>query len=204
MGEVICTLVYPGSQRRDLVLPDHIPVDQLVNSLAKALGLERSREIYYELHQPDGDALRRIPGARTLQQAFVLNGSCLHLVQVHEDPEHTAFLVTDGGHQIRLRQSTLIGRLTPKVHIDVDLTPMDAAKVVSRRHAAITRVASHYLIKDLGSRNGTFIKDIRLKKDESRVLHPGDVICFGSLEKGVKLCFKGPLDRNCPLSGEGG
>jgi hypothetical protein len=177
------------------VLPDHIPVHQLVNSLAKALGLERSREIYYELHLPDGDELRRIPEARTLQQAFVLSGSTLHLVQVHEDPQQSAFLVTDGGQEIRLRQSTLIGRLTPEVHVDVDLTPMDSAKVVSRRHAAITRVTSHYLIKDLGSRNGTFIDEIRLKSDESRVLHPGDQICFGSLEKGVRLLFKGNAGR---------
>jgi hypothetical protein len=204
MGEVICTLVFSESQRRDLVLPDHIPVHQLGDSLARALGLPRSRDVYYELHLPDGDELRRIPEARSLQQAYVLNGSCLHLVMVQEDPEQTAFLVTEGGQKMRLRQSTLIGRLTAEVHIDIDLTALDTEKVVSRRHAAIRRTVSHFLIKDLGSRNGTFVNNIQLKKDESRVLHPGDRICFGSLEKGVELQFKGRIDSGYSSAGEEG
>jgi len=192
MGEVICSVTYNQTQRRDLVLPDNIPVHQLVHSLARALGLPRSRETFYELHVPDGKEMRRIPDSRTLQQTFILNGGCLHLVSVKEDLKFTAFLVSKGGVEIRLRQSTIIGRLTPKVHVDVDLSPMDLATVVSRRHTVITHISSQYLIKDLSSHNGTFVNEVRLREAESLVLHDGDEICFGSLEKGVRLNFSAP------------
>jgi len=189
MGEVVCSVKYRGSQRRDLVLPDHIPVHQLTGAIALALGLPKNREIYYELQIPDGKEWRRIPDSRTLQQAFVMNGSMIHLVQKKEDLKNRAFLKGKRGLQIRLRENTIIGRLTPEVHVDVDLSSMDREKVVSRRHAAITHVSYHYVIKDLDSHNGTFVNDISLKQGESIVLHPGDEVCFGSREKGVRLTF---------------
>jgi hypothetical protein len=190
MGEVVCSVKYGESQQRDLVLPDHIPVHQLVNSMAKALGLPLNRDYYYELKTLDGEELHRIPESRTLRSAFILNGSYLYLVQEREDETHRAFLAGKKGIRLRLRENTIVGRLTPDVHVDIDLTPMDHEKVVSRRHAAITHVSYHYVIKDLSSRNGTYVNNTCLQENESIVLHPGDEICFGSLDKGVRLRFE--------------
>lgn len=189
MGEVVCSVKYQKSQQRDLVLPDHIPVHQLVDVIALALNLPKNRDIYYELQVPEGDQMRRLPDSRTLQQAFILNGSKIHLVQKKEDPLSRAFLVGKNNLKIRLRENSILGRLTPDIHVDVDLSALDQNKVVSRRHAAITHVSYHYVIKDLDSHNGTFVNKIRLKKGESVVLHPGDRLCFGSLEKGVRLTY---------------
>jgi hypothetical protein len=193
MGEVVCSVLFQGKQQRDLVLPDYIPVHQLVNSIVSALRLPISRDLFYELKIKEGDELRQIPGSRTLQQAFILNGSFLYLIQEKEDLRHTAFLESKGGMRFRLRENTIIGRLTPDVHVDIDLTSADLNKVVSRRHAAITHVSAHFVIKDLGSHNGTYVNDIQVRQAQSIVLHPGDEICFGSLEKGVRLKFTTPL-----------
>ena len=192
MGEVVVSIIFRQSQQRDLVLPDHIPVHQLVKSLSQALGMPMSDEYYYELNIPDGDDLRRIPGSRTLQQAFILNGSYLHLKQIREDLSKIAYLDTQNDARFRLRQSTIIGRLTHDIPVDIDLTSLDSEKVISRRHAAITRLTAHHVIKDLNSHNGTFVNGNPLRKGESLVLHTGDEICFGSLEKGVRLRFTTP------------
>lgn len=189
MGEIVCSLIYKDAQHRDMVLPDHIPVHQLVNSIATALGLPTSRDILYDLSITDGSEIHRIPGSRTLQQAYVLDGSYLHLTAEKQDASHAAFLESSSGMRIRLRENTIIGRLTPEIHVDVDLSPLDHGRVASRNHASITHVSAHYVIKDLGSHNGTFINEIILQKGQSVVLHPGDEICFGGLEKGVRLKY---------------
>lgn len=48
---------------------------------------------------------------------------------------------------------------------------------VSRQHAAITVSDSHVTIRDLGSKNGTFVGTRALVTEER--LHDGDEICFG-------------------------
>jgi hypothetical protein len=189
MGEVVCTVFFGNKQKRDLILPDFIPSHQLANVIAMALKMPDDKNTYYELKIPDGESLQRLPDSITLQQSYILNGSTIYLTQEKEDPRNRAFLVGPKGLKMRLREHTLIGRLTPKVFVDIDLSPMDEQKVISRRHAAITHVSYHYVIKDLDSHNGTFINEIMLKQGQSVVLHPGDEICFGSLEKGVRLKF---------------
>jgi serine/threonine protein kinase len=49
---------------------------------------------------------------------------------------------------------------------------------ISRQHAALERSKDGYLIKDLGSKNGTFVNGERLKG--IRRLHPGDVVDLGN------------------------
>lgn len=189
MGEVVCTVIFQGQQRRDLVLPDDVPVHLLVNALANALGMSTSKDIFYDLKVIDGANERRIPESRTLQQAFICNGAILHFVQEKESAGGRACLSGANDVRYRLRENTIIGRLTRDIHVDIDLSLLDLNKVVSRRHAVITRVSLHYLLKDAGSQNGTFVNQTRVRADESVVLHPGDEICFGSLDKGVRLKF---------------
>lgn len=50
---------------------------------------------------------------------------------------------------------------------------------VSRHHAEITYANGHYLLRDLGSRNGTFLNDRRLEPYKVHILNPRDQIRFG-------------------------
>lgn len=57
---------------------------------------------------------------------------------------------------------------------------------VSGRHAAVFRQNDQWVLRDLGSTNGTWINETRLKGD--RVLQPEDVIRFGA--DGPRLAFQ--------------
>ena len=66
---------------------------------------------------------------------------------------------------------------------------------VSRRHAVILAVAGDFVVRDEGSRHGTFLNGQRVTQ---HVLAPGDVLQFGSPE-GPELRFLGnPADRDDP------
>ncbi len=68
------------------------------------------------------------------------------------------------------RENLLVGR-------DLDATIQVADQGVSRRHAEIIRVGELCLLKDCGSRNGTFINDDKVTE---RVLREGDRIRVGN------------------------
>jgi putative nucleotidyltransferase with HDIG domain len=57
-----------------------------------------------------------------------------------------------------------------------DIQILDTA--ASRKHAEIFTLGGMHVIRDLDSRNGTFVNDMRI--DEEIVLHPGDRIRIGS------------------------
>ena len=58
---------------------------------------------------------------------------------------------------------------------------------VSGRHAALFRAGTDWMVRDLGSSNGTWVNGTRIKGD--RLLRPDDVIRFGS--GGPQLLFVG-------------
>ena len=86
--------------------------------------------------------------------------------------------------QVRIvrKEFATIGR-----HPAADL-PFDAARDldVSGRHAAVFRQEGRWMVRDLGSSNGTWVNGARLKGD--RALAPGDVLRFGST--GPQLRFQ--------------
>ncbi len=57
---------------------------------------------------------------------------------------------------------------------------------VSRQHAEISYAAGHYLLRDLGSTNGTFINEQRLDASRPYVLEANDILRFGNI---VRLKF---------------
>jgi NADPH-dependent 2,4-dienoyl-CoA reductase/sulfur reductase-like enzyme len=52
---------------------------------------------------------------------------------------------------------------------------------VSRRHAEITYANGHFLLRDLGSKNGTFLNDKRLEPHSVHILNPHDQVRFGTV-----------------------
>jgi pSer/pThr/pTyr-binding forkhead associated (FHA) protein len=57
---------------------------------------------------------------------------------------------------------------------------------VSRVHAVLERLGDTWTVRDLGSRNGTFVNGARIIGEHA--LHPGDEILLGRL----RLVFRGP------------
>jgi NADPH-dependent 2,4-dienoyl-CoA reductase/sulfur reductase-like enzyme/pSer/pThr/pTyr-binding forkhead associated (FHA) protein len=76
--------------------------------------------------------------------------------------------------EMRLSKTKVIaiGR-QPGMHILIDQGS------VSRRHAEISYANGRYLLRDLGSSNGTFINDVNITPQSVHVLKPGDILRFG-------------------------
>jgi len=84
---------------------------------------------------------------------------------------------------------TTIGRKDPVtgIHPDIDLTPADSQRSISRRHAKIFRRGEKYfLVEEIGTMNGTFVNGVRIETGVPTEMKPGDEIRCGL----VPLLFK--------------
>ena len=87
----------------------------------------------------------------------------------------TAFFFSSG-------DETTIGRADPVTGIlpDIDLTPVDNNRSVSRRHAKIIRSGGDYhVLEEVGTVNGTFVNDQRIPTGVPVTLHNGDLLKIG-------------------------
>ena len=78
----------------------------------------------------------------------------------------------------------MVGRATGdwRTAPDLDLEPLDAGRVVSRRHAQLECGPRGVFLRDLGSTNGTAVAGRRLEKEELVRLRDGDLVNFGGVE----------------------
>jgi len=189
MGEVACTLLFGEDEIRDLVLPDHVPVHLVITAFVKAFGLPSSSEYNYDLLLIEGETKRVISNSRNLNQALVLNGSTLNLIVEIDTNQYKGYLIAEDGYRYKLRENTIIGRLTEETHVDIDISNLDINKVVSRKHAIISRVERNFYIKDNRSKNGVFVNGEKVPDGQSLALQNGDLVRFGSINKGVELKF---------------
>lgn len=77
---------------------------------------------------------------------------------------------------------TTIGRKDPVTGIypDIDLSPFDAQRSVSRRHAKIYRRGTKFFLgEEIGTMNSTFLNGVRLETGVPAEIHPGDELRFG-------------------------
>ena len=84
---------------------------------------------------------------------------------------------------------TLIGRFDPVTEQmpDVDLTPVDLKRSVSRRHARLVRTGDGFaLTEEVGALNGTFVNGTKLDTGRPHPVKNGDQVGIGM----VKLVFK--------------
>lgn len=87
----------------------------------------------------------------------------------------TAFFFSNG-------DETTIGRADPVTGIlpDIDLTPVDTNRSVSRRHAKILKSGEEYLIlEEVGTVNGTYVNDQRIPTGVPVAVHNGDLLKIG-------------------------
>jgi CRP-like cAMP-binding protein len=87
----------------------------------------------------------------------------------------TAFFFSSG-------DETTIGRADPVTGIlpDIDLTPVDTNRSVSRRHAKIIKTGQDYhVLEEVGTVNGTYVNDQRIPTGVPVTMHDGDLIKIG-------------------------
>jgi hypothetical protein len=66
---------------------------------------------------------------------------------------------------------------------DIDITPLDAERTLSRRHAKIVvRDGDFYVREEIGTRNGTFVNGERVQTGVDVKLSSGDRLRFGLVE----------------------
>ncbi|MEO1665686.1 MAG: FHA domain-containing protein [Chloroflexota bacterium] len=69
---------------------------------------------------------------------------------------------------------------------DIDMsTPGFAEAGISRRHAVIEKKDNWIVLRDLGSKNGTYLNGIPLVPNQPRVLRNGDEVRFGLVKTRV-------------------
>jgi CRP-like cAMP-binding protein len=80
---------------------------------------------------------------------------------------------------------TTIGRRDPVTGIDpdIDLTPVDVQRSISRRHAKIyRRDGKFFAAEEIGTMNGTFVNGVRLETGVPLEIKAGDEVRFGVVE----------------------
>ncbi len=105
-----------------------------------------------------------------LAQTYV--GSLILMVIGQEQP-----IILKGSTQVTL------GRYNPgETAPSIDLTPYKADMLgVSRQHARIRRSEDRYTIEDIGSTNGTWVNETRLKPHQFHEIESGALIRLGQL-----------------------
>lgn len=107
-------------------------------------------------------------------------------VEVHLEAAGPALLVMKGSNETFLLDvpSTSIGRSPNAIVYLDDVT-------VSRLHAEISRSGNSYMVRDLGSLNGTYVNRARISEVQ---LEPGDELQVGKF----RLLFLSAGDRSSP------
>jgi len=98
-----------------------------------------------------------------------------------------AFRLIHEGTGVEIRLPLGDGALTvgrPGGDPDVDISGFPEASVVSRKHARLVVEAGAVSIEDLGSANGTYVNNVRVRSPHA--LSDGDRIAFG---QGAKVVF---------------
>lgn len=131
----------------------------------------------------DGDKTVVIAKVDSLQDALGPQDNAS--VDLQSLPQHCGTLMVRSGPQAGQRfvldaSLTKLGR-----HPDSEISLDDIS--VSRRHAEIERQSTEYVLRDVGSMNGTYVNQ---KRADGVVLQQGDEILVGRF----RLIFLGPVE----------
>jgi len=112
------------------------------------------------------------PPENVVKLARTYAGSLILVVVGQEQP-----IILKGSEEVTLGRSNP-GETAPSV----DLTPFNADLLgVSRQHARIRRSEDRYTIEDIGSTNGTWVNEIRLRPHQFYEIENGALIRLGQL-----------------------
>ena len=165
-----------------------------------AVMIDQSAFTFILKHNPEiAIRMMRKLVVRLQQTTQLLEDAVGHKVDIEEsgikdtesgsEPDPHARLVEIGsGITFPLADSrdTTVGRIDPVTGIlpDVDLTPVDGKRSISRRHARIRHQddGSYGVIEDVGTMNGTFVNGVRLVAGRLVPVVNGDTVVFGTIQ----------------------
>jgi hypothetical protein len=106
---------------------------------------------------------------------------------VKPDPTARLVEITTGiSFPLAAGKETTVGRIDPVTGInpEVDLTPVDGKRSISRRHARIKREpdGTFSVVEDVGTMNGTFVNGVRLAAGRPVPVASGDTVVFGTIQ----------------------
>src|SRR5687767_4462192 len=107
-----------------------------------------------------------------------------------DGPEKLVHAASGMQFQLSTGSETTIGRKDPVTGIlpDIDLTPVDTNRSVSRRHAKILKSDNDYhVLEEVGTVNGTYVNDQRIPTGVPVTLHNGDLVKIGLIA--MKVVF---------------
>lgn len=183
------------------MLEDEVPrsATAIAKTEVEAVMIDRSAFTFILKHNPEITIriMRKLVG-RLRQTTQLLEEAVGHKVDLSAsdvspkpkaapDPNARLVEVTSGlVFPLAEDGETTVGRIDPVtgIHPDVDLTPVDGKRSISRRHARIRREkdGSYSVIEDVGTMNGTFVKGVRLTAGKPHPLEPGDTVIFGTIQ----------------------
>lgn len=102
-------------------------------------------------------------------------------LEVEEDSSGTVYEIQGS--------EALVGRYDPVTEMrpEVDLTPVDLKRSVSRRHARLIQTDEGYAVtEEVGALNGTFVNGTKVVTGKPHPLSDGDKVSFGM----VKLVYR--------------
>lgn len=111
-------------------------------------------------------------------------------VETEAPPEHLVHKKSGMDFSFARGTETSVGRRDPVTGIypDVDLSPVDSQRSISRRHAKIFRRGEKYFLsEEIGTMNGTFVNGERLETGVPAEVKPGDELRFGVVELEFRL-----------------
>jgi len=164
-----------------------------------AVVIDQSAFTFILKHNPEiAIRMMRKLAIRLQQTTDLLEEAVGHKVDLEEsgmieappaDPDPRARLVeVNSGITFPLADSreTTVGRIDPVTGIlpDIDLTPVDSKRSISRRHARVRREddGSFSVIEDVGTMNGTFVNGVRLTAGRAAPVVSGDSVVFGTIQ----------------------
>ena len=164
-----------------------------------AVMIDQSAFTFILNHNPEiAIRMMRKLAIRLQQTTDLLEEAVGHKVDIEESgvkeqpasvPDPSARLVEiTSGIVFPLSESkeTTVGRIDPVtgIHPDVDLTPVDGKRSISRRHARVRREDgdSFSVIEDVGTMNGTFVNGVRVVAGRASPVEAGDTVVFGTIQ----------------------
>ena len=91
-----------------------------------------------------------------------------------EDARATLECTSQPGVVLRINAGNVIGR-----EGDVDLTELDDAKYLSRKHARFTERLGKWYVENLSTKSFTYVNGKSVEANTEQAIEPGDKLTFG-------------------------
>ena len=165
-----------------LLLINGATFDQMLRTNPE-IAVRMMRKLSRRLRETDR-MLRELPGATDVELDEPPPASPAEVAASDQGKGPQCLAHDKSGMEFMLARGseTMIGRRDPVTGIDpdIDLTPADTQRSISRRHAKIYRRGTKFFIsEEIGTMNGTFVNNVRIETGVPAEIKYGDEVRCG-------------------------